>query len=189
MLPNCATIGTERNTAEPTGTQRNVQHPPASPAAATAGHHRKGNTMGITKTELRGILDETDDNEVLRSRIEELAKTSKDRKDRKELREFLDMVTRLNTALADAAGVKPRTIDPTATEYRMHTDDGLVYRVGNYFIGVNASREYQGVASLEVFQKRWCDEIASFRVKPLGPEGAVALAVTCIDHLNSQKPE
>ena len=142
--------------------------------------------MSITKTDLRNILNETEDDGTLRQRVEKLAGVVKSGE---EQREFADMITRLNTALADAAGVKPRTIDPTATEYRTHTDDGLVYRVGNHFIGVNASREYQNVASLEVFQKRWSREVAKFRVKPLGPEGAVALAVTCIDHLNSQKPE
>lgn len=142
--------------------------------------------MSIAKTELRNILDETANDKALRSRIEKLAGVDKSGE---EQRTFIEMVTRLNAALADAAGVKPRKIDPTVTVYRVCTDDGLVYRVGSYFIGVNTMLEYQSVASIKVCRNRWGDEIAHFFVEPLGPEGAVSLAVTCIDHLNSQKPE
>ena len=142
--------------------------------------------MSITKHDLRDILNETDGNEELRSRIEELAEVGKIKE---EQRAFVEMITRLNAALADAAGVKPRKIDPTATVYRMHMDDGLVYRIGSHFIGVNAMLEYQSVLSVKVYRNRWGDEIAHFFVEPLGPEGAVSLAVACVDHLNSEKPE
>lgn len=143
--------------------------------------------MSITKTELRNILSETDNNEKLRSRIEELAKTSKDLN--KERREFLDMITRLDAALAKAAGKKPRKIAPSVTNYANHHSDGLVYRIGGHYISVDAMLEYQSVSSIEVSKTRWANKIADFRVKPLGPENAVALAVAFIDHLNSQKPE
>lgn len=142
--------------------------------------------MSITKTDLRNILNETDDNEALRSRIEELAEVGKFDE---EQRTFVEMVTRLNKALAEAAGVKPRKIDPTVTVYRIHTDDGLVYQVGNHFIGVSAMLEYQSVATIKVQRNRWDDEIASFFVEPLGPDGVVALAVACVNHLDTEKPE
>ena len=142
--------------------------------------------MGITKTELRNILNETANYKTLRSRIEELAEFDKIGE---EQRTFVEMVTRLNEALAKAAGEKPRPIDPTATEYRTHTNDGLVYRVGSHFIGVNASCQYQSVASIEVHRERWSGEVAKFWVETLGPENVVALAVACVNHIDSEKPE
>lgn len=142
--------------------------------------------MGITKTELRNVLNETEDDGTLRQRVEKLAGVDKSGE---EQRTFIEMVTRLNAALADAAGVKPRKIDPTVTVYRVWTDDGLVYRVGSYFIGVSTMLEYQSVASIKVCRNRWGDEIAHFFVEPLGPEGAVSLAVACANHLDSEKPE
>ena len=142
--------------------------------------------MSITKTELQNILDETTDNDkTLRSRIEELAKTSKARKEKAQ---FIDTITRLNVALAEAAGTKPREIDPAVTEYYTHCDDVLAYRVDGYYIAVNAMLKYPNTHSIELSKSRWGFEIASFRVKPFGPEGAVALAVACIDHLNNENP-
>ena len=143
--------------------------------------------MGITKTELRNILNETDDNERLRSRIEELAKNNKDLN--KETREFLDMITRLDAALAKAAGKKPSKIDPSVTIYAQHHSDGLVYRIGGHYISVHAMIEYQSVSSIDVSKTRWANKIAEFLVKPLGPENAVALAVAFINQVNGQKPE
>ena len=143
--------------------------------------------MSITKTELQNILSETEDNEKLRSRIEELAKNNKVLN--KERREFLDMITRLDAALAKAAGKKPGKIDPSVTSYANHHSDGLVYRIGGHYISVVAMLEYQSVSSIEVSKTRWANEIADFRVKPLGPENAVALAVAFINQVNGQKPE
>lgn len=143
--------------------------------------------MSITKTELKNILNESEDYEALRSRVEKLAETSQDKKKK---REFVGMITRLNTALAEAAGKKPLQIDPAVTRYYEHgDDDGLVYRVGGYYVAVGAFLKYPETASITVFKSRWGVELASFRVTPLSPEGAVALTVACINHLNDQKPE
>ena len=142
--------------------------------------------MSITKTELRNILNETEDYEALRSRVEKLAETSQDKKKK---REFADMITRLNTALAEAAGKNPLQIDPTVTRYYEHDDDGMIYRVGGYYIAVGAFLEYPETASITVFKSRWGVKLASFRVTPLSPEGAVALAVACVNHLDTKKPE
>lgn len=189
MLRNVAYVCNNRNQAERSGTDRNpaeratsTNHPPPLPRQDTT----ERETMSITKHDLRDILDETANDKALRSRIEKLAGVDKSGE---EQRTFIDMVTRLNAALADAAGVKPRKIDPTVTVYRVWADDGLVYRVGSCFIGVSTMLEYQNVASIKVCRNRWGDEIAHFFVEPLGPEGAVALAVACVDHLNGEKPE
>lgn len=138
--------------------------------------------MNITKEELRDILDETANYKTLRSRIEELAEVDKIDE---EQREFVEMVTRLDAALAKIAGKKPRKIDPSVTAYRSVVGANLSYKVGDRFIMVNASANYQSVACLKVYKTRCSGELASFRVKPIGPEAAASAAASFINHINA----
>lgn len=133
--------------------------------------------MTITKHELQGILDEAGSYKELRSRIEKIAGTEDKDKQR-----FLEMITRLNAALAKAAGVEPLEVDPNITEY--HSLKGLIYTVGDFRIIVNSYLEYQNVSALQVVRSRTGKEIAEIRVYPLGPEEAVALAEACVNHLS-----
>lgn len=136
--------------------------------------------MSVTKHDLRNILDEATTAKDLRSRIEELAEVSQIAE---EQRTFVEMITRLNTALAKATGKKPREIDPTVTNY--YSNETLVYSVGGYSISVSAFVEYESVSSIEVVRKRTGDLLADFRVYPLGPEKVVDLVVACINHLDN----
>lgn len=133
--------------------------------------------MTITKHELRGILDEAGSYKELRSRIEKIASVED-----KEKQKFLEMITRLNTALSKAAGVEPFEIDPNVTEY--YSTAGLVYTLGDYRIRVSASSEYQDVSTLNVEQRRTRKVIAEIYVAPLGHEEAVALAEACVNRLS-----
>lgn len=131
--------------------------------------------MSITKHELRDILDEAGNYKELRSRIEKIASFED-----KEKQRFVEMITRLNAALAKAAGVEPLEVDPSVTKY--HYLKGLGYTVGDFRISVNAYLEYQSVSALQVV--RAGEEISEIRVYPLGPEQAVALAEACVNHLS-----
>lgn len=131
--------------------------------------------MSITKHELRDVLDEAGSYKELRSRIEKIASFEDEEKQR-----FVEMITRVNAALAKAAGVEPYEIDPNVTRY--HYLKGLGYTVGDFRIIVNAYLEYQSVSSLQVV--RAGKEVAEIRVYPLGPEEAVALAEACVNHLS-----
>lgn len=133
--------------------------------------------MSITKHELRGILDEAGNYKELRSRIEKIAGVEDEEKQR-----FVEMITRLNAALAKVAGVEPLEVDPNVSEY--FSLRGLGYDVGDYRIRVNACLEYQDVSTLKVVQRRKGGEIAEICVHPLGPEEAVALAEACVNHLS-----
>ena len=133
--------------------------------------------MSITKHELRDILDEAGNYKELRSRIEKIASFED-----KEKQRFVEMITRLNTALAKAAGVEPYEIDPNVTEY--HYLKGLGYTVGDFRIIVNAYLEYQDVSAIQVVRRRTGEGITAIYVYPLGPEGAVALAEACVNHLS-----
>lgn len=133
--------------------------------------------MSITKHELRGILDEAGNYKELRSRIEKIAGAED-----KEKQRFVEMITRLNAALAKAAGAEPLEVNPDVTEY--YSLRGLGYDVGDYRIRVNASLEYQDVSTLKVVRRRTVGEIAEVYVYPLGPEEAVALAEACVNHLS-----
>lgn len=133
--------------------------------------------MSITKHELRDILDEAGSYKELRSRIEKIASVED-----KEKQRFVEMITRVNAALAKAADVEPLEVDPNVTEY--YHLKGLIYTVGDFRISVNAYLKYQSVSSLQVVSKRTREEIAEIRVYPLGPEQAVALAEACVNHLS-----
>lgn len=136
--------------------------------------------MNITKSELKKILDETKSDKELRSRIEEISDVES-----KEKQKFIKMIELLNAEIAKVAGVKAAKIDPNVTEY--YSREGLGYPVGDYFIFVSASLEYQNVSTIKVSKKLMGEEIVEIYVEPFGPKKAVALAVACVNELNTKE--
>lgn len=98
--------------------------------------------MNITSSELKKILNETKSDKELRSRIEKISDVENNEKQK-----FVKMIELLNAEMAKAAGV----IDPSVTQ--CYSQEGLGYQVGEYFICVNASLEYQSVSTIKVSKK------------------------------------
>lgn len=136
--------------------------------------------MNITSSELKKILNETNSDKELRSRIEEISNAES-----KEKQKFVKMIELLNAEIAKAAGVKAAKIDPNVTQY--YSREGLGYPVGGYFICVSASLEYQNVSTIKVSKKLMGEEIVEIYVDPFGPKKAVALAVACVNELNAKE--
>lgn len=136
--------------------------------------------MSITESELKKILNETKNDKELRSRIEEISNVES-----KEKQKFAKMIELLNAEIAKAAGVKAAKIDPNVTQYYSREDLG--YPVGGYFICVNASLKYQSVSTIKVSKKLGGEEIVEIYVAPFGPKKAVALAVACVNELNTKE--
>lgn len=129
--------------------------------------------------EVRNILEQETDNEKLRKRLEKLAAPPSSQQAK-----FIGAAEEFNRRLAEAAGVEPLKIDPSAKAFRSTGNSVVMYKICGYRVCFSGTVDYPDVSTIQVLRPRNNTPVSEFMVNKASPDEIVRMALACINVLN-----